>query len=124
MTNNSPADPYSSSATLSDSRANLAWKGGRLLSASGPMETSDAVVKLRGQFAAVDYQLLPVADVAGMEVTVVAVEISNTVRVVADGAEVIKGQGLSATSYTFTVGFETVRLWCDGAQWYVLGVNG
>lgn len=81
------------------------------------MLVTDYCILANGNGATVDIKL-PTPSV-GREVVIKAIDITNTVRIIPNGAETIDG----AANYTFVGQYESKTLISDGTNWFVIGVN-
>jgi hypothetical protein len=89
----------------------------REVTESGAVLSNDYIVLADATAADIVLDLPPAADNTGALVTVKKTDASaNTVTVDADDAETIDG----ATTKVLTTQYETIRLVCDGVEWWVI----
>ncbi len=89
----------------------------REVNASGPVLENDYIVLVDATAAAVTLDLPAAAGSKGALVTVKKLDSSvNTVTVEANASETIDG----AANKTLTAQYETLRIVCDGVEWWVI----
>jgi len=106
--------------TVQDRTGTMALRTKVLATKTGdyPMVAADDVILADGSSASVD--VTAPAPASGKEFTVKAIDISNTVRVVPNGAETFDG----LANYTFVAKYESKTFISDGTNWFVIGING